>query len=208
MICESCRREVEYVRASFWHGEARICRECFAQWRDPDSDLFDSDAASVGNHVRLRHGLPPLAAALTILVLAGAPAAHASRDCLDSAEAARTWPMRTLAKDGDGCWTYDHHPQQRAEASGPATETIEPRGEPALMDRWNDTDLLQVELRELEPETISTPDPASRSEPFVSAVQLALFVSLVLATVSVFEVATLRRTGRARLSRWPAGKSR
>jgi hypothetical protein len=31
---------------------------------------------------------------------------HASRSCLDKAEAGRTWPARQLVKDEDGCWTY------------------------------------------------------------------------------------------------------
>ena len=62
MICEYCRRDVDHVRSSFWHGEARICRECLAQWCDGDNDEISADAASVGNYVRLRHGLPPLAA--------------------------------------------------------------------------------------------------------------------------------------------------
>ncbi len=205
MICESCRRDVDYVRSSFWHGEARICRECFAQWCDPDNDLAAStEAAGIGNYVRLRHGLPPLAAALAILLLAGIPSAYASRHCLDYAEAARTWPTRMLAKDADGCWTYDHHPP-RAEVPNSVPETIMPRREPALMDRWNDTELLQVELRELEPENVSPSEP--QPEPFANAVQLALFVSLVLATVSVVEVATLRRGTGARRSRWPDRKS-
>jgi len=64
MICECCHRDVDHVRSSFWHGEARICRECLAQWCDGDNDEIGADAASVGNYVRLRHGLPPLAAAL------------------------------------------------------------------------------------------------------------------------------------------------
>ena len=66
MICDCCRREVDYFRGSFWHGDTRICRECFAQWCDPDNDQLDAtDPVTVGNYVRLRHGLPPLAAALT-----------------------------------------------------------------------------------------------------------------------------------------------
>src|ERR1700746_103642 len=110
MICNVCRREVDYVKASFWHGEASICRECLAEWSNPDSDLErPGDAASIGNYVRLRHGLPPLAAVLAILVLAAFTlTAQASRRCLDNAEAARTWPTQALMKDGDGCWTYDH----------------------------------------------------------------------------------------------------
>jgi len=208
MICDCCSRDVDYVRASFWHGEARICRECFAQWCDPDNDELDSaDAASVGNYVRLRHGLPPLAAAAVILLLTAASTAHASRHCLDYAEAARTWPTQVLAQDGDGCWTYDHHPP-RAEVPAAVPESVAARHEPALMDRWNDTELLQVELSELEPERISSPVPESQQEPLVSATQLALFISLVLATVSVIEIATVRHGTNARRSRWPDRKSR
>ena len=110
MICECCHRDVDHVRSSFWHGEARICRECLAQWCDGDNDEIGADAASVGNYVRLRHGLPPLAAALALLLLTATPAARASHRCLDYSEAARTWPLRGPAKDRDGCWTYDHHP--------------------------------------------------------------------------------------------------
>jgi hypothetical protein len=207
MICHSCRRDVDYVRNSFWHGEARICRECFAQWCDPDSDLADSaDVAGIGNYVRLRHGLPPLAAALVILLLAGAPPAQASRHCLDYAEAARTWPTRMLAKDADGCWTYDHHPP-RAEVPNTVPQTILPRRESTLMDRWDDTELLQVELRELEGGNVSAPEPAQPST-FVDAVHLALFASLVLATVSVIEVATVRHGTGHRRARWPDRISR
>ena len=37
MICDCCRRDVEYVKGSFWHGDARFCLECFAQWYDLDT---------------------------------------------------------------------------------------------------------------------------------------------------------------------------
>lgn len=105
MICECCRRDVDHVRSSFWHAEARICRECLAQWCDGDNDEIGADAASVGNYVRLRYGLPPLAAGFVLLVLAAAPVAYASRHCLDYSEATRIRPSCALAKDGDdGCW--------------------------------------------------------------------------------------------------------
>jgi hypothetical protein len=72
MICDFCWRDVDYVRASFWHGERMMCRECFAQWCDPDNvHIGPGDAASIGSYVRLQHGLPPLAAALTVLLLTG-----------------------------------------------------------------------------------------------------------------------------------------
>jgi hypothetical protein len=207
MICDSCRRDVDYVRGSFWHGEARICRECFAHWCDPDNDgLASADAASVGNYVRLRHGLPPLAAAVAILLLTTASTAHASRHCLDYAEAARTWPTHMLVKDGDGCWTYDHHPP-RVEVPASMPETVLPRREPALMDRWIDADLLQAELRELEPENVSPGEPSSALDPFVSAGQFALFVSLVLETMSVVEVVTVRRGTSARHRRALGGEA-
>src|SRR5262245_24820981 len=157
MICEACRRDVEYVRASFWHGDALMCRECIAQWSDPDNvQISAGDAASVGNYVRLRHGLPPLAAALALLLLADMSPAEASPRCLDQAEAARTWPTQALSKDGDGCWTYDHHPR-RAEV--PATIPLIPVQETTLTDRWEDANMLQIEAREFEPEPPSPPEP-------------------------------------------------
>ncbi|HEY2446536.1 MAG TPA: hypothetical protein VGI20_12445 [Rhizomicrobium sp.] len=208
MICECCRRDVDRVRSSFWHAEARICRECLAQWCDGDNDEIGADAASVGNYVRLRHGLPPLAAALALLLLAAAPAAYASRHCLDYSEAARIWPSRALAKDGDGCWTYDHHPP-RAEVPIAIHEPVPSTREPAPMDRWVDADLIRVELRPSEPDTVSQPEPSSPPDALTSASQCALFVALVLATVSVVEIATVRHgsTPGAEARRW-AAKSR
>jgi hypothetical protein len=201
MICDSCRRNVDYVRGSFWHGGARICRECFAQWSDPDNDeLASADAASVGNYVRLRHGLPPLAAAFAILLLAAMSTAHASRRCLAYAEAARTWKAQMLVKDGDGCWTYDHHPP-RVEVPALMPETVLPRREPMQMDRWASADVLQVELRQPEPEIVSRGEAPTAPDPSVSAGQLALFVSLVLATMSVVEVVTMRHGTSARRRR-------
>jgi len=59
--CHACRREVEKVRGSWWHGEHQICLECFYQWYDPDSSEIDPcSAVSIGNYVRKKHGLPPL----------------------------------------------------------------------------------------------------------------------------------------------------
>jgi len=198
MICDSCKRDVDYVRGSFWHGGARICRECFAHWSDPDNnELASADAAGVGNYVRLRHGLPPLAAVFAILLLAAASTAHASRHCLDYAEAARTWKARMLVKDGEGCWTYDHHPP-RVEVPVSMPETVLPRRERMPIDRWVGADVLQVELRQPEPENVSQDEPPSAPDPFISAGQFALFVSLVLATVSVVEVVTVRHRTSAR----------
>ena len=103
MICDSCRRNVEYVRASFWHGDARICRECFAQWCNPDDEQIGiTEPSSIGNYVRLKHGLPPIAAALAIATLALASTAHASRHCLDQAEAGRTWPTQLFVLSQNG----------------------------------------------------------------------------------------------------------
>jgi hypothetical protein len=89
-----------------------------------------------------------------------------------------------------------------------APETITPSREPALTDRWNDTELLQLELHELEPVNVAPPESASEGKPFVSAVQLALFVSLVLATMSVIEVARTRHGMNARRRRWSSRQSR
>ena len=193
MICDCCRRDVDYVRGSFWLGDARICRECFAQWYSPDDDHLDaSDTVSIANYVRLRHGLPPIAATLTIMALALTSTAYASRHCLDQAEATRTWPARSLVKDGDGCWTYDRRPP-RAELRIATPEVVAPVvalpvRPPKLMERWPETNqnLIQLELREFDPQ----PTPESKSS--VNVRQVALFVSLVLAVVSVIEVATGR----------------
>ncbi len=59
--CDCCRREVDRVRHSMWHGEAAICTECFIQWYDPDDATVDQTSPlSIGNHVRKKHGLAPL----------------------------------------------------------------------------------------------------------------------------------------------------
>jgi hypothetical protein len=200
VICDCCRRHVDHVSGSFWFGDARLCAECLAKWCDPDSDLVSAhEFASIGTYVRLKHGLPPIATALAILLLAMTSSAQASRRCLDQAEAARTWPTRMLAQDDDGCWTYDHRPPT-AEAPATMPETVMPVREPMLMDRWPDENLLWIELRELEPE----PTPP-RAEPVTARREVALLVSLVLATWSVIEVTTglwNRKTG-ARRALWP-----
>jgi hypothetical protein len=59
--CDCCKRPVERVRSSMWHGEHRICLECFGQWYDPDNGSFDNtNPVELGNYVRSKHGLPPL----------------------------------------------------------------------------------------------------------------------------------------------------
>ena len=59
MVCDCCRREVDYVRGSMWHGSAKICRECFYEWYDPSSGVDPTDPISIGNYVRNKHGLKP-----------------------------------------------------------------------------------------------------------------------------------------------------
>lgn len=200
MICKSPRRVFDCVRAAFWHGAARIRRERFIHWSDPESnELALGDAASVGTHA-LPHGLPPLAVAFAILSMAATSTAYASRHCLDYAEAARTWPARMLAKDGDGCWTYDHHPP-RLEMPASTSEIVLSRREPILMDRWVDADMPQIELRRPAPENVSQGESRSAPDPWVDARQFALFVSLVLATGSVVEVVTVRHGTSARYRR-------
>ncbi len=66
--CDCCQREVDYVRGSMWHGQARICRDCFIEWYDPDRDISGEDSPdprNIGNHIRKKHGLPPLPKAPT-----------------------------------------------------------------------------------------------------------------------------------------------
>jgi hypothetical protein len=193
MICDCCRREVDYFRGSFWHGDARICRECFAQWCDLDNEsIVSDDPRSIGNYVRLKHGLPPLAAALALLVVTLTSTAYAARYCLDQTEAARNWPTQALVRDRDGCWTYDHHPP-RAEVPIWVPETILPGREPTATDSWPAPSLLEIELRELEPE------PTSQPAPFVTMRHLASFVSLVLAIAATVAVATGRPRSAVRL---------
>lgn len=61
-VCECCQRVVDRVRGSLW-GHKATCTECFSQWYDPDNSTFDHlNPVSVGNYVRSKHGLPPLAA--------------------------------------------------------------------------------------------------------------------------------------------------
>ena len=202
MTCDFCRRDVDYVRASFWLGDAMICRECFAQWCDPDNVYTGAgEAASVGNYVRLQHGLPPLAAALAILLLSGTPSARASRHCLDQVEAARTWPSQTLVKDGDGCWTYDHRPPRtEATVSVPDTPPA-PMREATLADRWSEADAPRFEPHRPGPKCV--PERSSPPGPFESTGQFALFVWIVLAIASVVEVATGGRISKPHRPRWP-----
>jgi hypothetical protein len=112
-----------------------------------------------------------------------------------------------LAKDGDGCWTYDHHPP-RLEMPVSTPEMVLSRREPILMDRWVDADMPQVELRQPEPENVSGGDPRSAPDPSEGARQFALLVSLVLATVSVVEVVTVRHGTSARQRRALGRESR
>ena len=207
MICDCCRRDVHDARTSFWHADALICGECFAQWRDPDNVYTGAgDAASVGNYVRLQHGLPPLAAALAILLLTGTQDARASRHCLDQAEAGRTWPAQALMKDGDGCWTYDRHPP-RAEApvAPPQTPVQVQMREATLADRWGDAGILRLDPPEIEPKhTSKTPSPPG---PLESTGQFALFIWILLAVTSVVAVATGGRPGRVSRPRWPDRKA-
>lgn len=207
MICDSCRRDVGDAKASFWHGDAMICRECFAQWCDPDNVIGAGDAASVGNYVRLQHGLPPLAAALAILLLVGTTMAQASRHCLDQAEAARTWPTQRLVKDGDGCWTYNHRPLREEGPVRVPEKTPVPVREAKLADRWVDMEVLRLEPGEAEPAHLfEPPTPNGR---FESAKQFALFLALILAVASVVEVATVRHASKdpPRPPRWPDRKA-
>jgi hypothetical protein len=213
MICRCCRRTVEFVRASFWHGDANICRECFSEWWDPNNDqVSTTDHVTIGNHIRLKYGLPPLAA-VAILLLAFTSTAYASRHCLDQAEAARTWPARALTQDADGCWTYDHNPpSMKVPVSTP--DEPAPDASPrellreSLREWWLESELVQSELHQLELDKASHPEPLSPHGPNLSVRQLALFVSLVLATVSVLRVAAWRPAEPSRPPRWPPPPSK
>jgi hypothetical protein len=87
-------------------------------------------------------------------------------------------------------------------------EMVLSRREPILMDRWVGADMPQVELRQPEPENVSEGDPRSAPDPSAGARQFALLVSLVLATVSVVEVVTVRHGTSARQRRALGRESR
>jgi hypothetical protein len=112
---------------------------------------------------RRRHRLPSLAAAFAFLMLAAPSTAHASRSCLDSADAA---PSQPLVQDGVGCWASDHH-LPRAEAPSAVRETIIVTDDPAFPDPPPDF-LLDDE------------------EAATTMHQFVLLVSVVLATASGF----------------------
>jgi len=58
-VCDCCHRMVPRVQGSIWHGDYRLCEECFGQWYDPDSKSVDNtDPISIGNYIRWKHGLP------------------------------------------------------------------------------------------------------------------------------------------------------
>jgi hypothetical protein len=62
-ICDCCKREVDYVRASIWHGDHRICCECFIEWYDGDRPTMGTDQSNkraIGDWVRRKHGLAAL----------------------------------------------------------------------------------------------------------------------------------------------------
>jgi hypothetical protein len=151
MICDCCRRDVEYVRGSFWHGDARICLECLSQWYDLDNDqILSSDRVSIGNYVRLRHGLPPFVAVLALLLLTMTSTAQASRHCLGDAGVAQTESRRIGAKERDGCWAVDLHPS-RSDVPLLMPQLLMPGPEPpAPVESWPDNDPIEAELRLLE----------------------------------------------------------
>jgi len=63
IICDCCKRAVDHVRASLWHGDDRVCRECFVEWYDgdrPTIGIDNSNKRAIGNWIRQKHGLAPL----------------------------------------------------------------------------------------------------------------------------------------------------
>jgi hypothetical protein len=50
MICDCCQRDVDRVRGSMWHGQARICMACFYVWYDC-GDETSSDPARIKAYV-------------------------------------------------------------------------------------------------------------------------------------------------------------
>ncbi len=100
-------------------------------------------------------------AALAFLILVATSPAHATRSCLDPADAT---PPQMLVQDGAGCWTYDPH-LPRTEAPSAIREMIIVVEEPGLPDPIPDFLLDEEELA-------------------TTMGQFVLFVSFVLATAS------------------------
>jgi hypothetical protein len=155
-------------------------------------------------------------AVLALVVIIACPmAAHASRSCLDQAEAARAWPGKPIATDGDGCWTSskrlwdrrsaapvgDGSTNQRASncwgdckrpPSPAAASLFDASSENEKSDMPKFADRIQaVEVVEYQPRQ---PDPV---EPMVSRRNVALLIALALASVAVIEVAFGGFIGRA-----------
>jgi hypothetical protein len=64
--------------------------------------------------------------------------------------------------------------------------------ESKLMDRWVDAAPMEIELRQREIGIMSQAEPSPPPDALTGASQFALFVALVLATVAVAEIATVR----------------
>src|SRR3954447_19419930 len=80
----------------------------------------------------LRHG-----AALAMLILTATSTAHASRSCLDQADAAA---LHMLLQDNAGCWAYDSH-LPRTEAPSAVREMMIVTEEPGPGDPLADVPL-------------------------------------------------------------------
>lgn len=137
------------------------------------------------------------AIAILLLTYMSTPS-DAARNCLNRDEAARTWPTRNLARDGDGCFTYEKRraslptrsaadgegelvvaPLPAPSAPSPSTEYTPPAiNELGWIERWPEARVVEV----------PTPheDDGLRFEPRY----IALLLALTLATVAVIEVAT------------------
>ena len=62
-MCDCCRMRVGSVRSSIWHGNDKICKECFIEWYDgnrPTMGTDDSDKYNIGNWIRKKYGLDPI----------------------------------------------------------------------------------------------------------------------------------------------------
>lgn len=121
---------------------------------------------------------------IAALVLGAAPA-HATRGCLDRAQAARTWPDRQLAVDDDGCFTYMRRGLKAAPVTAPPVmagpspviEEPETLAKLDMLERWP----IVIDMTS-KPRVIET-------APLVTPRTVVSIIIVVALTCAVFEVA-------------------
>jgi hypothetical protein len=145
-------------------------------------------------------------------LIAMAAPTHASRSCLDKAEAGRTWPARQLVKDDDGCWTYRRDvkptvveqtvapprvadpppPDMRAWANAMAAMPVSVPVVTPWVDRWPNVQTIEL----------SKPRPAVETKTSLFSVRtVILAITILVLCVALIEVAFGGMIEQRRLSR-------